>query len=338
MSSPTPPPESPWASPDGPVTVGAAPSGALQPISVQPISTRVGAAIAGRPQSGSRQSGLVAGPMRVFDAGAVTGVPLTSPPPPAPLVVPVKDAATARRQMLRWFGGTAGGIIAVGIVVLLALTLTGHNPFPARASAGPDTRPILAKLCPPPSAAPAPDGSVPATPPGPRVVDRASGISYRAYGAPWETWDQSWETGGQLGIAFRTGQFFVTELYPGGGEYLASILSGSVPAATNDALTLDLQCAGHQVAADVRQAYYPQPNTMQTLVDKADTLGGRPAWLSEFELHFHVTGLKANSELVAIATIDIGKPNASILYISIPGTHKQYDYVIDQLLASVRPI
>ncbi len=35
--------------------------------------------------------------------------------------------------------------------------------------------------------------------------------------------------------------------------------------------------------------------------------------------------------------IDIGKINASILYISIPGTHQQYDYVIDQLLASVRP-
>ena len=76
---------------------------------------------------------------------------------------------------------------------------------------------------------------------------------------------------------------------------------------------------------------------MDKIVDKATTLGGRPAWLSEFELHFHVLGLKATSEMVAIAVVDVGKPNASILYVSIPGTHKQYDYVIDELLASVRP-
>jgi hypothetical protein len=273
--------------------------------------------------------------MSVFAAGSVTGA--AAPRPSESVSNPVPDVVKIRRRTLRWFGGTAAGIVTAGVVALLALTLTGNSPFPPRPAAVPDTRPILAKLCPPPPAATAPDGVVPATPAGPRTVDRASGISYRAFGAPWLTWDQSWETGGELGIAFRTGQFFVTEQYPEGGDYLASILSGSVPAATNDALTLDLKCAGHQVTADVRQAYYPQPNTMDTLVDKATTLGGRPAWLSEFELHFHVVGLRATSEMVAIATIDVGKPNASILYISIPGTHAQYDYVIDQLLASVRP-
>jgi hypothetical protein len=102
-------------------------------------------------------------------------------------------------------------------------------------------------------------------------------------------------------------------------------------------MVLDLKCAGDQVAADVRAAYYPQPNTMDPIVGKQTTIGGRPAWLSEFRLHFHVDGLKANSEMVAIALIDVGKPNASILYVSIPGTHDQYDYVIDEVLASVRP-
>jgi len=38
-----------------------------------------------------------------------------------------------------------------------------------------------------------------------------------------------------------------------------------------------------------------------------------------------------------LATIDVGRPNVAILYVSIPDTHRQYDYVIDQLLASVRP-
>ena len=65
--------------------------------------------------------------------------------------------------------------------------------------------------------------------------------------------------------------------------------------------------------------------------------GGRPAWVSEFRLHFHEPGLRATSELVMIATIDVGRPEAAILYISIPGTHSQYDYVVDEELASVRP-
>jgi len=265
--------------------------------------------------------------------------------PPLPRSVPApgewqlggpSDPAAARRKTMRWFAGATGGIIAVGVVVLLALVLTGRNPFPTHTKSAPDTRPILAKLCPPPSGVAAPPSAAPPVAAGPRTVDADSGISYRAYGSPWRTWNQDWETGGELGVTFRTGQFFVTEPYPNGGDYMATILSGSVPAATNDALVLDLKCAGQQVAADVRVAYYPQPNTMDMIENKAVTLGGRPAWLSEFRLHFHVQGLKATDELVALALIDVGKPNASILYVSIPGTHPQYDYVIDQLLTSVR--
>ena len=278
----------------------------------------------------------------VFGPGQVT-----SPPDPrrtephralgwAPTELGPPDAAAARRRTLRWFTGATGAIIAIGVVVLLSLVLTGRNPFPAHEKVLPDQRPILAKLCPPPSGDAPPPSAAPATPSGPRTVDRESGISYRAYGAPWHNWGLDWETGGELGVTFRTGQFFVTEEWAGHGDYLATILSGSVPAASNDALTLDLKCAGAQVAADVRAAYYPKSNTMTPIVDKATTIAGRPAWLSEFRLHFHDVGLTATSEMVAIALIDVGKPNASILYVSIPGTHDQYDYVIDQLLASVR--
>lgn len=250
---------------------------------------------------------------------------------------PARDEAATRRRTMLWFGGTAGGVLAVGLVILLALVLTGHNPLRSTSVSGPpDTRSTLAKLCPPPSGAPAPLGPVPATPAGPRTVDSASGISYKAYGAPWRQWNQNWSGAGDLNVTYRTGQFFVTERYAG-GLYLATILSSSVPAATNDALTLDLKCTGTQVAADVRTAYYPQPNTMDPIRDEQTTLGGRPAWVDEFRLHFSEPGLQAKDELVCIATIDVGRPNAAILYISIPGTHKQYDYVIDELLASVRP-
>ena len=39
-----------------------------------------------------------------------------------------------------------------------------------------------------------------------------------------------------------------------------------------------------------------------------------------------------------MAVIDVGKPTAAVLYVSIPGTHKQWDYVVDDVLTSVRPL
>ncbi len=240
------------------------------------------------------------------------------------------------------FGGIAGTILAVGLAIILIVVLSSEgNPFGGGDAEAPtDVRPPLAQLCPaptvPPSAAPpaAPRAAPPAT--GARTTDQEAGISYRAYGSPWVTWDEVWRAG-TLEVPYRVGQHFVTETYSG-GQYHASILSAAVPAADNDAVTLNLECVGRQVAADVRAEYYPQPNTMDPLRDELTTLGGRPAWVSEFRLHFAAPGQEAKDELSAVAVIDVGKPTAAVLYISVPGTHRQFDYVIDDVLASVRPL
>jgi hypothetical protein len=262
---------------------------------------------------------------------------LRSAPEPEPDVIefgrPPLDPAARQRRTLLWFGGSAGIIVVIGVVVLLALAMTGSSPL--RRAAGPSGQaPPLAKLCPPPSAD-AQSQPVPPAPAGPRTVDSKAGISYAAQGAPWETWDQVW-TAGDLHVRYGVGQHFVTEVYSG-GSYHASILSGSVPTAENDALSLDLKCTGHQVLADVRESYYPQPNTVDMMRDEVTTLGGRPAWVAKFRLHFHLDGLQATSELVGLALLDVGRPNAAILYISIPNTVGQYDSLVDQELNSVRP-
>ena len=127
--------------------------------------------------------------------------------------------------------------------------------------------------------------------------DEEAGISYRAYGPPWVPWDEVWRAG-TLEVPYRIGQHFVTETYSG-GQYHASILSAAVPAADNDAVTLNLECVGRQVAADVRAEYYPQPNTMDPLRDEVTRLGGRPAWVSEFRLHFAAPGLTAMERLTS---------------------------------------
>jgi hypothetical protein len=170
---------------------------------------------------------------------------------------------------------------------------------------------------------------------GPRTVDEEAGISYRAYGAPWEPWRMDWRAG-TLEVPYRTGQHIVTEVYAG-GTYHASILSAAVPAADNDALTINLECVGRQVAADVRASYYPQPNRMDLIRDERTVLGGLPAWVTTFRLHFSEPGLKATDELAAVALLDVGRPQAAVLYVSIPGTHRQLDWVVEDVLRSVRP-
>jgi hypothetical protein len=246
----------------------------------------------------------------------------------------------ADRRRLLLFGGAAGAVLVIGLIVVLAVTISGGvDPAWDRPPAAADVRPPLARACPAPTVPPpqeptaAPPPAEPSAPAGPRTVDSESGISYKAYGAPWEPWSTVWRAG-TLDVPYKVGQHFVTEVYAR-GTYHASILSAAVPAADNDALALDLECVGRQVAADVRAEYYPQPNRAEPIRDERTVLGGRPAWVTVFRLHFKAPGLTATDELAAVATIDIGRPEAAILYVSVPGTHRQFDYVVDEVFASV---
>lgn len=274
-------------------------------------------------------------PGNTWGAGTVTN---PAPPPGSGK----RDPEKQRRRLMLIFGGVAAAIVAIGLTVILIVGLTGDgNEFGGvDADAPTDVRPPLAQMCPAPTtspdAAPTARPTEPPTDNGARTSDSEAGITYRQYGAPWEPWDTVWRAG-TLEVPYRVGQHFVTEEYSG-GSYHASILSAAVPAADNDAVSLNLECVGRQVAADVRAEYYPQPNELETISDGLTTLGGRPAYLSKFRLHFQADGLSATEELSAVAIIDVGKPTAAVLYVSIPGTHKQFDYVVDDVLESVRPL
>jgi hypothetical protein len=235
-------------------------------------------------------------------------------------------------------------VLVIGVVVLLVMAANGLftgsrpgvGPFGESTS---QAKPPLAKACPPASAAPGetPRGEAAPPPSGPRLSDPDAGISYVQLPAPWKPWDQGVWNQGTLGVEFERGYYIVTETYSG-GEYLASVLSGKVPATVGDSLTLNLECAGRQVADDVRNSYYPRPNAKEQVRDQRTTLGGRPAWVSVFHLTFQAEGLTARGELVAVVLIDVGRPDAAVLYVSIPDTHKQFDPEIEKIIASVRPL
>jgi hypothetical protein len=270
-----------------------------------------------------------------FPAGAVTRLG----PPPPDLPAPPETPGGPRRR-LWWFAGAATLILLAGLVAVIG-TQAGSGLFHDRPDAPVDARPPLARACPPPPDTPGgtagPAAPSPA-PTGPRTVDETTGISYPAYGQPWETWNTVWNAG-ELQVPYRVGQHFVTEhLYDGVSDYHASVLSGAVAAATNDAFTFDLECVGRQVASDARDNYYPQPNQQELIRDERTVLGGRPAWVTVFRLHFRTPGLRAGDELVALACIDVGRPTAAVLYVSIPGTHAQWDWVVDDALAGMRPV
>jgi hypothetical protein len=318
---------SPWAQPDTQVV--------LAPVGPAPTIQRT--AEPPRAAPGYR-SGRVSG----------IGVPPIVPPPSRPTggggSGDDDDPVKRNKRILKLLSGGAIAVLAIGLVVILVSLMTGNATTPGglfdnRAKGPSDTRPELARRCPPPTIPPElPPGGA-EVPAGPRITDTESGISYKEYGDPWRPWDQAWSDAGELKVAYRTGQHFVTEQnYNGSSDYHATILSGHVPAAVNDGMVLDLKCVGDQIAADVRISFYPKNNQLEQISARDLTLGGRPARLLKFRLHFSQAGLKATSELVSIALIDLGKPEAAILYVSIPDTHRKFDYIADEAPESVRPL
>ncbi|MET7398418.1 hypothetical protein ABZS66_33515 [Dactylosporangium sp. NPDC005572] len=318
---------SPWAEPDTQVVVEPPrPAPAVQRPAAQPRA------------AAGYESGRVSG----------LGVPPIGPPPDVIVGGPDDDDDPIKRnkKIMKWLGGGAILVVVIGLVIVLASVMTNNATTPGglfgdRPKGPSDTRPELARRCPPPSIPPErPNQGVPDVPAGPRTADEEAGISYKKYGDPWSPWDAAWVDRGELKVTYRVGQHFVTEPnYDGNGsDYHATILSGHVPAAVNDGLVLDLKCIGDQIAADVRVSFYPDSNQREDIEARDLELGGRPARLIKFRLHFSQPGLKARSELVSIALIDVGKVEAAILYVSIPDTHRQFDTVADEVTESVRPL
>lgn len=332
---------SPWAHPDTPIEVPVVAS-----VGVPVQATRdVPEAAATDPRSpGEVRSASPRSSISVLPARSLGGAVTRTTDQPAPDILQFgdddsDDPIKRNKMLMRWFGGAAAMVVLIGVIATLIMVLGNGGGLPVPRvfddqAAPPDTRPELIKDCPPPSSYPDPQPA-PAVPPGQRTVDDESGVSYKAYGDPWEPWPMVW-TGGSLKVQYKIGQHFVTEKYSG-GDYHASILSSSIPATNNDSLAVDLRCTGRVVATDVRDEYYPKPNRLEQLDEKLTTLGGRPAWVTKFRLHFSKSDLDAKSELVGLALIDVGRPEAAIVYISIPDTHKQYDPVVDEVLDSIRP-
>lgn len=244
------------------------------------------------------------------------------------------------------FGFASIVVLIVGVIVA-GMLVTQHskkNLDNSQAftdpSASTDNRPPLEQMC--ANTAPSkadPKAPTPPAPAGPRISDVLAHISYAAQGPPFRLWDLGpWgNTGGGLGEVFTTGQYFITQANtPDNSPYMATVLSGTVPATYGDDPHPNIECAARVIGDDVRTSYYPQPNTRQSITAKSMTVSGRPAYFLEFHLAFNEPGFDAKGELVAICVVDVPGNKAAALYISIPDTHKQYDKIITPLIKSIR--
>ena len=195
-------------------------------------------------------------------------------------------------------------------------------------------RAALSEVCGEASGPARPVRPAPAKPDGrPRLTDNGAHISYLRAGDPWQAWTRAISPG-HLGALFDTGYYLVTQAASPTGEYYASVLSGRV--FPGQQAHPDLQCVAEQVADDLHSAAYPGPNERTDIARRAMTIGGRPGYLVRFRIDYHISGYAANSEMITVLVLDTGRTDLSILYASIPDTARQYERLVDQVIASIR--
>lgn len=209
----------------------------------------------------------------------------------------------------------------------------GDQPIPT----GPSESPSIGQLCAntQPSKPGRPVGPSPA---GPRIVDPDAKLSYIQLDDPFRSWDRgTWgSSSGGLGEEFAMGQYFVTQQNtPDGGPYMATVLSGIVPAGSADDPRANIECAAKVIAEDVRKRYYPQPNERKDLGTELLSVSGEPAYLTKFHLAFDQPGYDANGELVAICVVEVPGGDLGAIYVSIPDTHSEFDIVVEKVVNSL---
>jgi hypothetical protein len=251
---------------------------------------------------------------------AVQSSPVLAPPPPLPAAVPPTGEAVAE-------GGLRSGWV-IGIALLVLVAVVGAGVLLGRS--GTEEEPVAEP--PAPSAQPLPPVG-PTFPPGTvQIIDEESGISYPFLGDGWYEFDLAM----QAEVTAIAGQYFTTQdLTPQGTTFIAQCTSGPLADGLGWTGPATLQTTTQTVADSVRFNYYPRPNERRVLRDEARTVDGHAAHLYEFQLTWDVPGYDASGERAALLLIDVGRPAAALLYISIPNTHAELYGVIDRVVGAV---
>jgi hypothetical protein len=278
---------------------------------------------------------------------------------PLPGFAEEADRRTRRGGFWPWVLGGGGVAIAVILVVIGALHLTGSDgtptaseettqpatSAPAETSAPPPT-PTPSEPVPTPTPTPstAPRQTANGVPPpsGGRITDPASGLSYAYLGKKWKIManpgpvvpapqSQKWTSGYQA---------LSQKDYEPGDDWSGSVQAAPWPEGMPYSGPPSMRyCLGTYLTGIERYMYEP-PHEKTITADKAMTVSGRQAWLLEFDMDFtplsKAKGWKWKKEHGALLMVDMGETRApALLFASIPDNLGS-KATLDKVIASVK--
>lgn len=262
----------------------------------------------------------------------------------APLPGPGFGPPPKQRNPMPWVFGGLAALVVVALIVVAGIFLVNREGSSAASS--PTSGPTETEApSDPPSESPTgpPPSSQPAELPQPqdgRVTDPLAGLSY-SVPEGWTVPDvsevtstdptqQSWSSGVQK---------VAQEKYQDESDWIGNIYTGRL----NDLFPYEgkqsLGLTAKAVYVDFGK-YYQLQHTTKILQDKAIKVGGKDAWLLQFQLDFSKIskqkGYKWNKENGAIVLMDRGEgERPALFYLSVPdnlGTN-----VAAQVLSSLKP-
>ncbi|MQA96959.1 MAG: DUF2510 domain-containing protein [Streptosporangiales bacterium] len=215
-----------------------------------------------------------------------------------------------RRSAAPWvIGGVAAFLVIALVVAGFAAGLIGGTERPVTADATPS---------------PGPTDSAGGIVQGDRLVDQASGLSFKLLPKPWKragaTYAEPW-TAGQFAVAQQD--------YDGDGDgapdgdYIASVFCGELPERYTYTGTRGLRGTATELAQSflADPGTYPQPNQTEVTASRKMKIGAHQAWVVTAELTFPTAAdmkWKWRSEETAFLVVDKGTARPAAMYISIP--------------------
>jgi len=173
-------------------------------------------------------------------------------------------------------------------------------------------------------------------PGGEIATDPEAGLSYRAYGPPWEPFDFQWSTP-ELQLAFDGGRKLLAETGDDGTSNWAVISSTRMANLVGDALVTDLGCLGALAVADIiAMTGYENGAAGTEVLEQGDRdVDGRPAWLNITRYQVIDDRFESKSELQGTLLVDTDM-GVGVVYVTVPDARGDLDGVLQEVFGSVR--
>jgi hypothetical protein len=212
-----------------------------------------------------------------------------------------------RRSPLGWWAAGAALVVVIAVVAVLAVrAATGGGGFSGLpgGQGSENACPTITRTATPRAEADPNDGRVHGGP-----------VSYPRLGPPWSV--PRVETRVPFGTDAWTQTVLDQAHYPGGGDWVASVLVAELQA--GDGFFSPKQGSEIVVKCILGAFYGNNPVTSDVQVNQRATIDGHDAWIVESQLSFDIPGLHAKGERLIVAIVSAGS-TSGLYYASIPDT------------------